>query len=69
MHVILRSLCNHYLLVLGVFKKLSYLWFFNYMTLLYLLVSTCAVIGQFKVDAVAKLFFDLSPTVLNFHGK
>ena len=38
-------------------------------SLLYLLVSTRAVIGQFKVDSVAKLFCDLSPTVLNFHSK
>ena len=50
--------------------------------LLYLLVSTRAVIGQFracrtflygplkfKVDSVAKLFCDLSPTVLNFYSK
>ena len=50
--------------------------------LLYLLVSTRAVIGQFsgpyspvrpsklaKVDSVANLFCDLSPTVLNFHSK
>ena len=52
-----------------------------YSNLLYLLVSTRAVIGQFsgpyspvrpakiKVDSVAKLFCDLSPTVLNFHSK
>ena len=51
----------------------------EYHHLLYLLVSTRAVIGQFsgpyspvrpaKVDSVAKLFCDLSPTVLNFHSK
>ena len=41
--------------------------------LLYLLVSTRAVIGlvplKFRVHSVAKLFCDLSPTVLNFHSK
>ena len=50
--------------------------------LLYLLVSTRTVIDQFsgpttllygplkfKVDSVAKLFCDLSPTVLNFYSK
>ena len=49
--------------------------------LLYLLVSTHAVIGQFsgpyflygplkfKVGSVVKLFCDLSPSVLNFHSK
>ena len=46
--------------------------------LLYLLVSTRAVIGQFsgpygplkfEVDSVAKLFCELLPTVLNFHSK
>ena len=54
----------------------------SYLSLLYLLVSTHAVIGKFsgpyspvrgplkfKVDSVAKLFCDLSPTVLNFHSK
>ena len=49
-----------------------------YNSLLYLFVSTRAVIGQFsvlygplkfKVDFVAKPFFDLSPTVLNFYSK
>ena len=48
----------------------------NNVTLLYPLDSTRAVIGQFsgpyspvkfKVDSVAKLFCDLSPTVLNFN--
>ena len=45
--------------------------------LLYLLVSTHAVIGhtgeygplKFKVDSVAKLFCHLSPAVLNFYSK
>ena len=44
-------------------------------------LSTRAVIGQkagrallyrplkFKIDSVAKLFFDLSPTVFNFYSK
>ena len=53
----------------------------NYFHLLYLLVSTRALMGQFsgpyfpvrpakfKVDSVAKLFCDLSPTVLNFYSK
>ena len=53
----------------------------NNWNLLYLLVSTRAVMGQFsgpyspvrpakfKVDSVAKLFCDLSPTVLNFYSK
>ena len=41
----------------------------EYVDLLYLLVSTRAVIGQFKVDPVAKPFCDISPTVLNFYSK
>ena len=47
----------------------------NNIYLLYLLVSTRTLIGQFsgplkfKVDSVAKLFCALSPTVLNFYSK
>ena len=52
----------------------DFLHVFN-LILLYLLVSTRAVIGQFsgplkfKVASVAKLFCDLSPSFLNFHSK
>ena len=50
---------------------------FKPFTILYLLVSMRAMIAQFsgysppkfKVDSVAKLFCDLSPTVLNFHSE